>query len=326
METAERALQRYDIREVDLPADRIWPKAHHLLSDDEVMALRVAEATGRPLLIQGEPGTGKSQLARVAAAVGNRQLMWLTVDSRTESSDLLWRFDAVARLGDAYARRADETPPPLAAYIVPGVLWWAYNWESAKDQLGKLAASVTTGEAVAAPTESPPEHGVVLLLDEIDKAESDVPNGLLESLGSQGFRVPKLNLTVTKSNQLRPPLVILTSNGERELPAAFLRRCIVLTQSLPTTDTAFVKWMTDRARLHYSKLSTVDAEGNELADSPLAQAAQMLWRDRQDADSHATYRPGLSEYLDLLTVISHRDASPQESIAALHRFMYRKQV
>ncbi|MBK7846359.1 MAG: AAA family ATPase [Zoogloea sp.] len=95
-------LPAYEQRELVLPAIGAWPESWHIFDDQQVRALRAAEAAGRPLLVQGDPGTGKSQLAQAAAVATERALLSVVVDARSEAHELMWRFDAVARLADAH--------------------------------------------------------------------------------------------------------------------------------------------------------------------------------------------------------------------------------
>ncbi|MDY7096397.1 MAG: AAA family ATPase, partial [Acidobacteriota bacterium] len=146
----------------------------HVFEQQDVEAVNAALAAGRPLLIRGEPGVGKSQLARAAAVKLGRAFVSEVIDARTEGRDLLWTFDAVRRLADAQmagARsRSDESGeqlPDEGHYVVPGPLWWAFNWSNAEAQAERA------GEAAPPVPEScDPKNGVVLLLDEIDKADS----------------------------------------------------------------------------------------------------------------------------------------------------------
>jgi MoxR-like ATPase len=192
-------------------------------------AVRVALATDRPLLLRGSAGSGKSSLAPFMARVLGRRFYAVTVTARTQARDLMWQFDALRRLSDAQIRRPDERGPAkvdrLEHYIEPGVLWWAFDPETAR----RRGASRGAGPAVTDardPGEGPPGADTVVLIDEIDKADPDVPNNLLESLGSLQFTVEETRFRVRSTGT--PPLVFITSNDERELPAAFRRRCVIL--------------------------------------------------------------------------------------------------
>lgn len=197
----------------------------YVYDENLVLAVNVALVTRRPLLLRGRPGTGKSSLARNVAMHLHRRFYPHTVSSRTQARDLLWTVDDVARLSDA----ASGTAGDRSRYVVPGVLWWAFDSAGAGRR------------GLAEPAEMPPpdpnegEPGApqaVVLLDEIDKADPDVPNDLLEPLGLYRFH-DQQGAVVAAADA---PLVVLTTNEERDLPKAFLRRCVVHTLSPPTVD------------------------------------------------------------------------------------------
>ena len=201
--------------------------------DDEiVLAVNVALAAGRPLLVRGRPGTGKSSLARSVAAWLGWRFYTATVSSRTSARDLLWTFDTVARLADAQVAMVRER----SAYISPGPLWWAFDPNSAGRRgmpAGAWEAAVAGGITPARdPSGSGQHERAVVLLDEIDKADPDVPNDLLVPLGSFQFTLDDGEVVMAGT----APLVILTTNEERDLPGAFLRRCVILALAEPTRD------------------------------------------------------------------------------------------
>jgi MoxR-like ATPase len=224
---AEALRQRTDRRDGEV----------YVYGDDEriVLAVNVALATGRPLLVFGEAGSGKSSLA----ASIHRTMGWryyeATITSRTQAQDLLWTFDVVRRLADATARpqppAADAPHAPTAdlhRYVEPGVLWWAFDPESAAGRgLGRAAPADLV---MADPSPGAPDVPAVVLLDEIDKADPDVPNNLLVPIGSLSFTVKE---TETRVTAVKIPLLVITSNEERDLPPAFLRRCVVLRLPIP---------------------------------------------------------------------------------------------
>ena len=201
---------------------------YHIFEEEDCYALWAAYAAGRPLLIRGKTGTGKTQLAKAIA----EQLGWAFVSEvirgSTELSDLHWHFDAIGRLGEAQAMSFQKTGDlkrlEAKNFLSPSAFWWAYDWESAKRKHKQCHTKLR-----AAPENSDNAHqnGVVLLIDEIDKAEPDLPNGLLETLGDYQFTVPYINQTI-KANPEKL-LVIIATNEERELPTAFVRRCFVHT-------------------------------------------------------------------------------------------------
>jgi len=191
----------------------------YVYEDNTVLAVNVALATGRPLLIYGPSGSGKSSLARNIAHFMQWRFVERVITSRTQARDLLYEVDLLRRLHDAQAAAAAKQgfSSDYSPYIVPGPLWWAFDRTSA----AKYAASE--------PAWDYKDPRAVVLLDEIDKADPDVPNNLLVPLGSLQFEVDELRgQPPIKADQANPPLVIMTTNEERELPPAFLRRCVEL--------------------------------------------------------------------------------------------------
>ncbi len=280
--------------EVRLPPEGGHADQVHLLSTREIHAVNAAIAAGRPLLVRGEPGIGKSQLARAAAVELRRPYLKYVIDSSTESHDLMWTFDAVTRLADAQlagARRQDtpEDPTRFAVenYLHPGPLWWAFDWDGAQRQCDRAK-----GRPPAKSGGADPANGCVFLLDEIDKAESEVPNGLLEALGAREFTPMGQAEPVRVTG--RPPLVVITTNEERVLPDAFLRRCFILLLDLPKAEAELTEFLMERGRAHFPDLN----------EALLRKAAEMLFRDRQEAiRKQVQPRPGQAEYLDLLRAV-----------------------
>jgi len=164
----------------------------YVATDDLTVAVNAAVALERPLLVKGEPGTGKTELARqVSAALGLPIIEW-HIKSTTKAQQGLYEYDAVSRLRDS--QLGDERVHDVKNYIKKGKLWQAFEAE------GK----------------------VVLLIDEIDKADIEFPNDLLQELDRMEFHVYETGETIRAKHR---PVVIITSNNEKELPDAFLRRC-----------------------------------------------------------------------------------------------------
>ena len=274
-------------RDILLEPCGTWPRSVHRFDKDTISALLSAEAAGRPLLLRGWPGTGKSQAARAAAAAVRPQRLFVSIviDGRTEAQDLLWRYDAVGRLSDAHT--GGSGAKPAEHYVSPGPLWWAYNWDKAFTQWNNRKH----GDVPDKPEGWQPEHGTVLLIDEIDKADPDLPNAFLEVLGNQAFSVPIVGQRVVAGT--KPPLVIITTNEERELPPAFLRRCFVHVLQ-PPADLVEYGW------LHLKR------RGLQGYDKVLQDAANLIREDQRRANLAAAYAPGLAEYLDLVVALAER--------------------
>ncbi len=178
--------------------------ADYIADKDLMVAVNAAIALERPLLVKGEPGTGKTELARqVAAALGLDMIEW-SIKSTTKAQQGLYEYDAVSRLRDS--QLGDARVNDVKNYIRQGKLWQAF------------AAGKKT----------------VLLIDEIDKADIEFPNDLLQELDRMEFHVYETGETVKAAVR---PIVIITSNNEKELPDAFLRRCFFHYIRFPDADT-----------------------------------------------------------------------------------------
>lgn len=321
--------------DTDIPLDPqgSWPASVHRFDEETAVALRAAEASGRPLLIRGKPGVGKSQTARAAAAAANRRFLSIVIDGRTEPHDLMWRFDAVRRLADAQQSRAlspdgaSLSLPPESDYLRPEALWWAYDWDGATAQAIKARSSMPpqpVRDTQALPLRT---DRAVLLIDEIDKADPDLPNALLEGLANQGFAVPGRDRPVTCTPASRP-LILLTTNEERELPAAFLRRCLVLTLELPEERTKLVEHLVTLGLRHQAFQLARGLRTGSCAEVVMREAAGDLADRRVEADRHGLYLPGTAEFLDLvgaLATLWPDDAEQQHTqLKTLRKFALRK--
>jgi MoxR-like ATPase len=245
--------------------------------DKIALAVNVALVTRRPLLLSGPSGTGKSTLAlNVALSLGWRYYEHV-VTSKTEATDFLYRFDTIRRLNDA---QANQTLLPTAAYVEPGVLWWAFDRFGAQRR-GKV--DLPDHLWAPDPCKIDAERAVVLI-DEIDKAEVDVPNALLVPFGALQFPVEPITETVKTDT---PPLIFITTNGERELPLAFMRRCVVLALKDPHEDQ-----LVEIAGAHIR-----DAGGHEGLFRAVAK--HIIEMGQNGAEKHRL-RPSTAEYLDTL--------------------------
>jgi MoxR-like ATPase len=391
-----------------------WDESFHIFDEESAFAIEMALATGRPLLVRGEPGSGKSQLAQAAAQELDRYFIAESITSASEGRDLLWKYDPVARLSEAqtqatesamrqqrriirregremqnFAHEATSTQQSNSLrkkkiarhrkkkssrqknkdiyqlsrstvpktidrveipeiknkdyglrpgnFISPGVLWWVFDCVSAYRQYktchypfykpGFLYEEAEEFETA--------ERGFVLLIDEIDKADPSLPNTLLEVLGNGGFHVPMLDESVGMGSALKKPLVIITTNEEEELPAAFVRRCLVLNlhfdnkeylrtwwqqqmenASLPSTAEEFsqektlILWLIKRAEIHFQGV---------FSDRVKIKAAQLLIKDRRAAQRFGGVKPGQAEFLDLLKALQNMPV-PKCSGEALEQY------
>lgn len=305
---------------IDLGAGTGRAEAHVFL-DGDIKAIEAALLTGRPLLLKGDPGVGKSQFARAAAAALRRGFRQKVVDSATQSRDLLWDADLIERLAQAQALGSGTsvdwnnvtTALDIRRFIKPGILWWGFNpeeaWRHAETYLDMPPDETARARDLT---------GMVVLIDEIDKTESDVPNGLLEALGERRFTPRGYDRPIAAAQN---PLVVVTSNEERPLPPAFLRRCIVHEIKLDE-GAALESLLVARGKAHFP-----DHAG--MHEVPIARAAELTVKDRNRArELGLRPLPGQAEFIDLLNAIFSEDQitqrSPEEAIDALSPFILRK--
>jgi MoxR-like ATPase len=178
--------------------------SEYVATDDLQMAVNAAITLEKPLLIKGEPGTGKTMLAeQLASAMGMKLIQW-HIKSTTKAQQGLYEYDAVSRLRDS--QLGNDKVHDISNYIVKGKLWEAFE----------------------------AEERVVLLIDEIDKADIEFPNDLLLEIDKMEFFVYETQQRIVAKNR---PIVLITSNNEKELPDAFLRRCFFHYINFPDADT-----------------------------------------------------------------------------------------
>ena len=234
----------------------------YIATDDLNMAVNAAVTLERPLLVKGEPGTGKTELARqVSAALGLPMIEW-HIKSTTKAQQGLYEYDAVSRLRDS--QLGDERVHDVGNYIKRGKLWQAF------------AADGKT----------------VLLIDEIDKADIEFPNDLLQELDRMEFHVYETGETV---KAIHRPIVIITSNNEKELPDAFLRRCFFHYIRFPDMET-----MRKIVEVHHPGIK----------EALLTTALTQFFEIREQAGLKK--KPSTSEVLDWLKLLLAEDLSPED--------------
>ena len=234
----------------------------YVAAPDLAVAVNAAVTLQRPLLVKGEPGTGKTELARqVALTLGLPLIEW-HVKSTTKAQQGLYEYDAVSRLRDS--QLGEARVHDVANYIKAGKLWQAF---------------VAPGR-------------VVLLIDEIDKADIEFPNDLLQELDRMEFHVYETGQTVQARHR---PVVIITSNNEKELPDAFLRRCFFHYIRFPDAET-----LRAIVRVHFP----------EIKDALLATALTQFFELRETPGLKK--KPSTSEMLDWLKLLLAEDLTPED--------------
>ena len=234
----------------------------YVATDDLTIAVNAAVTLERPLLVKGEPGTGKTELARqVSAALGLPMYEW-NIKSTTKAQQGLYEYDAVSRLRDS--QLGDEKVHDVGNYIKKGKLWQAFEAEGR----------------------------VVLLIDEIDKADIEFPNDLLQELDRMEFHVYETGETISARHR---PIVIITSNNEKELPDAFLRRCFFHYIRFPDMDT-----MRQIVEVHHPGIK----------DALLTTALTQFYEIREQQGLKK--KPSTSEVLDWLKLLLAEDLDAED--------------
>lgn len=271
-----------------------WGGNNHQFSTEQVGAIQAAWLAGRPLLVRGDPGLGKSQMAAALACFINFKFNSITIHADTEIADLLYRVDHVARLSDA---QQTEDSKPLSSYVNEGVLWQTLAPKTKATDLSTIQNAEQTDSY----------NGSLLLIDEIDKADSSLPNALLEVLANKTINVMPLKQKLKQENE-HPVFVIITSNDERELPAAFLRRCAILDLTLEEGAVG-EKQLTDIYLAQQDAINNLaNGVGFEVTDSEtvppdVTAMAKLVIENRAIQKERHDYLSGTSEFLDLLRAL-----------------------
>ncbi len=233
----------------------------YVATPDLMLAVNAAITLERPLLIKGEPGTGKTMLAEEVASALNLPLLQWHIKSTTKAQQGLYEYDAVARLRDS--QLGDEKVKDIGNYIVKGVLWQAFEQQ----------------------------QPCVILIDEVDKADIEFPNDLLRELDRMEFHVYETRQTI---QAVRRPLVIITSNNEKELPDAFLRRCFFHYIQFPDRPI-----MEKIVGVHFPKLK----------QTLLREALEVFFELREVPGLKK--KPSTSELIDWLRLLMAEDIPPE---------------
>ena len=248
----------------------------YIATEDLKVAVNAAVTLRRPLLVKGEPGTGKTVLAHEIAKAVNAPLIEWNVKSTTKAQQGLYEYDAVARLRDG--QLGDERVHDVANYIKKGKLWEAFTSEQLP----------------------------VLLIDEIDKADIEFPNDLLQELDRMSFDVYETHETIAAKER---PIVVITSNNEKELPDAFLRRCFFHYIKFPDRETM---------------REIIDVHFPDIQKTLVTRAMDMFYELREMPGLKK--KPSTSELLDWLKLLLNedmplevlQDSNPNSAIPPLH--------
>jgi len=235
--------------------------SHYVATPDLMLAVNAAIKLERPLLVKGEPGTGKTMLAEEVAQALSMPLLQWHIKSTTKAQQGLYEYDAVSRLRDS--QLGDERVKDIQNYIVRGVLWQAFT----------------------------AEQPVALLIDEIDKADTEFPNDLLRELDRMEFYCYETREMIRAKHR---PLVFITSNNEKELPDAFLRRCFFHYIKFPEADT-----MRKIVEVHFPGLK-----------GALLDAAMKSFYDVRGLPG-LKKKPSTSEFLDWLKLLLAEEIPPE---------------
>ncbi|WP_111979908.1 AAA family ATPase [Algibacillus agarilyticus] len=274
-----------------------WPKSCYRLDGEHIGAIQAAYFANRPLLVRGDPGLGKSQLALAIAAILDFDLITSPIHYNTTIEDLLYSIDHLQRLHDVQAN--NKTPEQLAIknYVKPGKVW----------------------QAIAPENQSKPckKEGRVLLIDEIDKADSTLPNALLEVLNNKSITIPHMDVPITQKAD-HQVFIVITSNEERLLPEAFLRRCAILDLRLPKDKNQAVEQLICIYQAHCEKELIIPLDKDETVN------AIATWVVEQRQKQDANYQSGTSEFLDVIKAVNQYKQPTEAVLQTLKKHLIDK--
>ncbi|RTE87051.1 MULTISPECIES: MoxR family ATPase [Gammaproteobacteria] len=234
----------------------------YIVSEELALAVNAAVVLEKPLLLKGEPGTGKTQLAEALAASLDAELLSWNIKSTTKAQQGLYEYDAVSRLRDS--QLGNDKVHDIKNYIRPGKLWQAFTAQKRP----------------------------ILLIDEIDKADIEFPNDLLHELDKMAFDVYETGERITANQR---PIVLITSNNEKELPDAFLRRCFFHYIRFPDEET-----LRSIVEVHYP----------DIQKRLVSEALQTFFAVREM--SSLKKKPSTSELLDWIRLLLAEEISPEQ--------------
>lgn len=304
LEVHNRKLPQFDLTysfvnkrldDEELPATETF--SNYIISQSLAQAVNAAMITGRPLLLKGEPGCGKTRLAKAVAVHlhgpdTNKYYFEWFVKSRSLAKEGCYTYDQIQRLRDATISEQDEDARERSQspdnYIQLG-------------PLGRAIASIP-----------PDDKPAVLLIDEIDKGDIDFPNDLLLELDELRFAITEKNNFYINATHQRKPLVIITSNNERDLPAAFLRRCLYY--SIPRLDKAMLETIVNgKLKEFYREFDIVETK--KLTDDQISTVIEGFLTERDG--SFSSKQPSTSEMLDWLKILMYKVAVDGEDFHAI---------
>lgn len=290
---------------VNINLDLSTVPSAYLLSPSQAGAIQAAFLSNRPLLVRGDPGLGKSQLAYAIASILDWGVVKAVVQYNTSIESLLFDVDHIERLHFANLQTQNKTDLSVNRFLKPGNIWQAIAPNSLDDLSSEL--NLLENNKHKKPHA---KEGTVLLIDEIDKADSSLPNALLDVLDTGEISCPYVNFAIKANQEKHPYMVVVTSNEERLLPMAFIRRCAILDLTLDDKNQLMAVF--EAHKTHDEKLKKLS---KELAE----QVADFIFEQR---DNSKDYKPGTSEFLDTLRALSQFEKDDREAkLATLQKHL-----